>query len=194
MPKSKRKTIIWVIIDRLTKYGHFIALAPPYAVQTLAHVFLDTIFKLYGFPASITSDKDPIFISSFWKEFLSPQGVTLQTSTAYYPQTYGQSEVLNKCLETYLKYFCIDSPADEGSFLSLAEWWYNYSPHSTIQTTPFELLYDYPPSLYLPYIPGDSSIDVVEDIMLVRKFKLQLAKFHLCRDQHVMQAQANSHV
>lgn len=107
LPRSKGKTVIWVIVDCLTKYGHSISLTHPYIAQTLVPIFLDNIFKLHGFPASITSDRDPIFISSFWKEFLIAQVFTLQSYTAYHPQTDGQSEVLNRCLETYLRYFAL---------------------------------------------------------------------------------------
>ncbi|XP_070035135.1 uncharacterized protein [Nicotiana tomentosiformis] len=154
-------------------------------------VFLDTVFKLHLRPLLVIGI--PYSSSSFWKEFLSAQGVTLHTSTAYHPQTDGQSEVLNRCLETYSRYFCTDSPADWGAFLSIAEWWYNSSPHSAIQPSPFELLYGYPPLIHLPYLLGDSFVDVVKDFILVREFKLQLAKFHLCRAQRRMQAQTNSH-
>lgn len=121
------------------------------------------------------------------------QGITLQTSTAYHPQTDDQSEALNRCLETCLRCFCSDSPTDWVAFLSIAEWWYNSTPHSAIHTSPFKLLYSYPPPIHLSYLPGDSFADDVEDIMLVREFKLQLAKFHFCRVQQHMQAQANSH-
>ncbi|XP_019240554.1 PREDICTED: uncharacterized protein LOC109220546 [Nicotiana attenuata] len=193
LPTSKGKSVIWVIVDRLTKYGHFIALAHPYTAQSLVPIFLDHIFKLHGFPATITSDRDPIFISSFWKEFLSAQGVHLHTSTAYHPQTDGETEVLNRCLETYLRCFCSDSPADWCAFLPLAEWWYNSSHHSVIQTSPFELLYGYPPPLHLPYLPGDSPSTDIDSIFLLRDFKLQLAKHHLVRAQQRMQDQANAH-
>ncbi|XP_070007668.1 uncharacterized protein [Nicotiana sylvestris] len=121
LPKSKGKFDIWVIIDRLTKHSHFIVLSHPYTAQSLVPIFLDNIFRHHGFPASITSDRDPIFISTFWKEFLISQSVILQTSTAYHPQTDGQSEILNRCLETYLHCFCIDSPTDWSLFLALAE-------------------------------------------------------------------------
>jgi len=186
LPRSNGKTVIWVIVDRLTKTGHFIALSHPYSAQSLVPIFLDNIFKLHGFPATITSDRDPIFISNFWKAFLNAQGVSLQTSTAYHPQTDGQTEVLNRCLETYLRCFCTDAPADWVSYLALAEWWYNSNPHSAIHSSPFELLYGYPPPLHLSYLPGDSDSDVVEDFMLNRQFKLELAKFHLHRAQQRM--------
>lgn len=107
LPRSKGKTVIWAIVDCLTKYDHFIALNHPYTAHTLVPIFLENIFKLHGFPTSITSDRDPIFISSFWKEFLSTQGITKQTSTPYHPQTDGQSDVLNRCLETYLRCFAL---------------------------------------------------------------------------------------
>nr|XP_033515200.1 uncharacterized protein LOC117279724 [Nicotiana tomentosiformis] len=194
LPKSKGRTIIWVIVDSLTKYGHFIALTHPYSAQSLVPIFLDHIYKLHGFPATITGDRDPIFISSFWQEFMSDHGVALHTSTAYHPQTDGQTEVLNRYLETYLRCLCDDTPYDWSSFLRLAEWWYNSSTHSAIQTSHFKLLYGYPPPLHLPYLPGDSSLDSIEEVALIREFKLQLAKFHLAREQQGMQSQANAHI
>ncbi|XP_075099367.1 uncharacterized protein LOC142176177 [Nicotiana tabacum] len=96
-----------------------------------------------------------------------------KTSTAYYSQTDGQSEVLNCCLETYLRCFCTDSHADWSLFLSLSEWWYNTSPHSAIQTSPFELLYGYPPPLHLPYLLRDSDSLSIDKVALLREFKVQ---------------------
>lgn len=69
LPKSN-KVIIWVIIDRFSKYGHFIALSHPYNAEGLAKEFMDKIYKLHGSPANIVSDRDPIFVSRFWREFL----------------------------------------------------------------------------------------------------------------------------
>lgn len=100
LPSSKGKTVIWVIVDRLTKSSHFISLSHPYSAQSLVPIFLDHVFKLHGFPATITSDRDPIFIKNFWKESLSAQRVTLHTSTTYHPRTASQFEVLNRCLDT----------------------------------------------------------------------------------------------
>ncbi|CAL0319699.1 unnamed protein product [Lupinus luteus] len=92
LPNSCGKQVIFVVVDRLSKAAHFIPLAHPYSASIVAQAFLDNIFKLHGFPDSITSDRDPVFISKFWKDLMAYQGVQLQLSTSYHPQTDGQSE------------------------------------------------------------------------------------------------------
>ena len=64
-PTSKDMNVIWVVVDRLSKYAHFIALAHPYTTTSIAHLFLDHIYKLHGLPNSIISDRDKIFVSKF---------------------------------------------------------------------------------------------------------------------------------
>ena len=91
LPKSQGKEVIWVVIDRLSKYAHFTALAYPYTVEIVAHSFLDNIYKLHGLPKSIVSDREPIFLSSFWQSLFSVLGTDLLLSSAYHPQTDGQS-------------------------------------------------------------------------------------------------------
>lgn len=85
LPKSKGKTTILVVVDRLTKYGHFMALSHPYTTVSMAQTFMDQVFKLHGMPENIVSNRDPIFLSRFWQELFSLQGVTLSTSSAYHP-------------------------------------------------------------------------------------------------------------
>lgn len=105
LPKSKRKSVIWVVVDRLTKYAHFVGLSHPYYATDIARLFMDNIYKLHGIPEDIVSDRDPVFTRKFWQKLLSMMGVNLNTSTAYHPQTDGQTEVVNRCLETYLRCF-----------------------------------------------------------------------------------------
>ncbi|KAK9073457.1 hypothetical protein SSX86_007781 [Deinandra increscens subsp. villosa] len=93
LPSSRGKTAIWVIVDRLSKFAHFVALPRHYTAVSLASLFLREIYKLHGLPKTIISDRDPIFISRFWKELFKQIGTTLHHSSAYHPQTDGQSEL-----------------------------------------------------------------------------------------------------
>lgn len=89
LPKSEEKDTILVVVDRLTKYAHFIALSHPYTAQEDARAFLETIYRLHGLPKGIISDRDRVFTSQVWQDFFRLLGVKLQMSTTYHPQTDG---------------------------------------------------------------------------------------------------------
>jgi hypothetical protein len=72
LPLSQGKSVIFVVVDRLTKYGHFLALAYPFTALTVANLFFEQIFRLHGLPQTIVSDRDKVFTSSFWREFSLP--------------------------------------------------------------------------------------------------------------------------
>lgn len=104
LPMSQGFNVILVVVDRFTKFGHFIHLSHPYAaLVVLAQLFTYHEFKLHGLPRSIMSDRNPIFLSSFWKAFFETQGFALNHNSTYYPQSNGQTEASNKCLEGYLR-------------------------------------------------------------------------------------------
>jgi hypothetical protein len=105
LPKSGNKSVIMVVVDRLSNYAPFCALQHPLTTSTVAQIFMDQVFKLHGMPHSIVSDRDPTFTSNFWQELLKIQHTELHLSTSYHPQTDSQTEVVNKCLETYLRCF-----------------------------------------------------------------------------------------
>lgn len=193
LPMSSGKEVILVIVDRFSKAAHFIGLSHPYTASSVAQAFLDTFYKLHGFPRSIVSDRDAVFVSDFWRELFQLQGCSLNLSTAYHPQSDGQTEVVNRCLETYLRCMTGERPKQWSSWLPLAEYWYNTSYHSSTQTTPFEIVYGQPPPIHLPYVPGESKVQVVAKCLEDREKMLLLLKFHLLRAQHRMKQQADKH-
>jgi hypothetical protein len=123
LPNSCGFSVIIVVIDRLTKYSHFVAQKTDYTSRSVAEAFMSQIVKLHGVPKSIVSDRDKVFTSSFWKNLFKLQGTSLNMSTAYHPQTDGQSEALNKCLEMYLRCFTFQNPKGWYKLLPLAKYW-----------------------------------------------------------------------
>jgi hypothetical protein len=108
LANSGNKLVITVVVDRLSKYSNLCSLQHPFTASIVAQIFMDNIFKLYGMPHSILFDQDPTFTCNFWKELFRLQGTQLHLSIVYHPQTNGQNEVVNKCLETYLQCFSSD--------------------------------------------------------------------------------------
>lgn len=186
LPMSKGKTIIMVVVDRLSKYAHFFPLSHPYSASQVAQVFLDNIYKLHGLPKSIVSDRDRVFLSHFWTSLFKLLKVTLKMSTAYHPQTDGQTEVVNRCLECYLRCMTGENPQAWTDWLPLAEYWYNTNFHSSIQTSPYEVVYGQPPPIDLPYMAGDSPVDVVDRTLQAREKAKEMLQFHLKRAQDRM--------
>ena len=85
LPRSKGKTTIFVVLDRLTKCAHFMALFHTYTAKNVAQLFMDSIYKLYGLLTTIVFDKDAIFTGMLWKELLRLLGIEKCLSTAYHP-------------------------------------------------------------------------------------------------------------
>jgi hypothetical protein len=148
LPKSKGKSVIMVIVDRLTKYTHFCALSHPFKASTFATAFMEIVQKIHGSPKIIVSDRDPIFMGHFWTKLFSCLGTQLAHGSSYHPQSDGQNEIVNTCLEGYLCCSVYDKQTQWLKWLPLEKWWYNTSFHSATKMTPFMALYGYhPPSI-----------------------------------------------
>ncbi|GJU03261.1 ty3-gypsy retrotransposon protein [Tanacetum coccineum] len=157
LPPSNGKTVIWVIVDRLSKFAHFLSLPTNFIAASLASIFLHEIYRLHGLPNSIVTDRDPLFLSRFWKELFAQLGTRLVYSSAYHPQTDGQTEVVNRFLQSYLRSFVCDNRNQWARYLYSVEIWYNTTHHSSIQMTPFEAVYGRTVKAIHDYNPGSST-------------------------------------
>ena len=192
LPMSTGKCTILVVVDRLSKHAHFCALGPHITAPSLVEIFVKEICRLHGIPSSIVSDRDPIFMSAFWKELFKLQGTVLSMSSAYHPQSDGQTEVLNRCLEDYLRSFTAECPTVWVRYLPWAEWSYNTAWHSSIKRTPFEAVYGRPPPSLLDYVSGTSSVASVDEVLTDRTKMLATIKENLLRAQLRMRNQTNA--
>jgi len=130
-----------VIVDRFSKFSHFIALKHPFTALGVAKIFMHQVYHLHGLPSSIILDRDKIFLSTLWQELFKLADVQLKMSSAYHPQTDGQTERVDQCMETFLRCFVHATLVKWFEWLHLAEFWYNSSWHSALDRSPFEALY-----------------------------------------------------
>ncbi|XP_072058202.1 uncharacterized protein [Arachis hypogaea] len=164
--QSHGHSVIMVVVDRLSKFVYFIVLKRDFDSRTVAEAFIGNVVKLHGLPNSIVSDQDHIFISKFWQHLFKLQSTELGMSFAYHPQTDGQSKVVNKALEMYLRCFCFDNPSKWKDLLPWAQFWYNTSFHSSIKMLPYKALYGRDPPSLIRYEVSSQDDQSLQDILL----------------------------
>jgi hypothetical protein len=187
LPEVRGQSVVFVVVDRLSKYAHFITLSHPFSAKRVAEIFVREVARLHGMPRTIVSDRDRIFISEFWSEFFRLQGTQINLSSAYHPETDGQTEVVNRGLEQYLRCFVADRPKDWVKFLPWAEWSYNTAHHSSIGMTPFEAVYGRTPPVLRAYDRLAATDRTELDLELAdRDETLRRLKTHLATAQNRM--------
>jgi len=149
LPTSNGKNALWVIIDCLTKMGHFVACQDAMNPKDLADHFLRQVIRPHGLPSSIVSDRGSLFTSDFWKRVTEALGISRNLSTAFHPQTDGQTERANATLKQYLRAYCNYQQDDWERLLPIAEFCYNNTQTGTTRITPFFANYGYHPR-FLP--------------------------------------------
>lgn len=192
LPRSNGVDTVLVVVDRLSKYAHFIGIKHPYTAQSVAQVFIREVVRHHGFPSTIVSDRDRVFLSIFWRELFKSQGSSLHRSTAYHPQSDGQTEVVNKTMETFLRCFINGRPNAWAQWLPWLEFWYNTSFQVSINCSPFKVVYGREPPTLLRYEKGSTCVATLEEQLLERDAVLDDVKAYLFKAQQRMQKYANA--
>ena len=142
LPRSRSgNDAIVVFVDKLTKMVHYVATTTTVSAPKLATLFMREVVRLHGVPESILSDRDPRFTAHFWREFWKQLGTTLKMSTAYHPQTDGQTERANRTLEEMLRSVVNFKQTDWDEHLATAELAINNAKQASTGFTPFRLNY-----------------------------------------------------
>ena len=154
LPKSREPLTgatydsILVTTDKLTKFAHFIPYKESSNATELAYIFMKEIVSKHGLPTQIISDRDKLFTSKFWTSLVGLLGAKQKMSTAYHPQTDGQTERLNQTLEQYLRCYINYEQNDWVKHLPMAQFAYNSSDNEAMKMSPFYANYGYNPTAH----------------------------------------------
>jgi transposase InsO family protein len=154
---------ILVIVDRFTKYALFIPFRKDYTAVQLAHVLKDRLIRHYGIPKSIISDRDKLFTSNYWATLMAEIGTQRKLSTAYHPETDGQTERTNRTMKTYLKIYSNNAQNNWLSLLAMAQLSYNNKLSEATGTTPYFANHGTHPNLFERTLPGPKAEAAVKD-------------------------------
>jgi len=184
LPRTPRgHDMIWVIVDRLTKSAHFLPVRETAPMENFATLYIKEVVSKHGVPLSIVSDRDAHFVSKFWKSFQREFGTQVRLSTAYHPQTDGQSERTIQTLEDMLRACVMDYGGSWDKHLPLIEFAYNNSYHASIGMPPYEMLYGRKcrtPSCWLEpgekQFAGPELVQLTADKVNVAKEALRVAR------------------
>lgn len=173
LPTSKDPTTnvaydaILVVVDRFTKYAEYIPFRKDYNAVQLANVIHDRIIRHHGIPKSITSDRDKLFTSNFWTTLLAAIGTKRKLSTAYHPETDGQTERTNRTMKTYLRIYANDRQNNWVQLLPMAQMAYNNKTSESTGQTPFYANHGRHPNLFtrtLPSIKTEAATATAEEL------------------------------
>ena len=154
LPRTRNgKDSIFVVVDHFSKMAHFIPCHKIDDASHVANIFCREILRLHGVPKTIVSDRDVKFLSYFWKTLCAKLGIKLLFSTAYHPQTDGQTEVTNRTLSALLRVLVKKNIKEWEECLPIAEYAYKRARHLTIDKSPFEVVYGFNPLSPLDILP-----------------------------------------
>ena len=174
LPESDGYTAVAVFVDRMTKMVHFAPCTKEITAPEYARLFVDYVFWLHGLPEVIISDRDPRFTSKFWRSLFDILGTDLRFSTAFHPQTDGQSERMIQTLENFLRPYVARHPSAWARHLPLAEFAANNAVNVATGYTPFFLNSGDHPILPTQLLCGGASTSVEAVQTMVERMKTVL--------------------
>jgi hypothetical protein len=185
LPPSKNRGSVWdailVIVDRYSKMALYIPAEKTWKAEALADAFIERVISRFGTPKGIVSDRGSLFISRMWGEICMAIKLKRRLSTAFHPQTDGQTERQNQTLETYLRIFANDAQDNWAALLPLAEFAYNNSIHSATGMTPFSAVYsDWQPRVSWEHPGLDEAIEANKS-KKIRGLQERLERFRVAR-------------
>jgi len=142
LPKiGKLHDLIMVVVDKLTKFAHFIPLKTTHKAVDVADIFMKEVAQLHGIPKTIVSDRDPKFTLNFWKELFKGFRTNLNFSMTYHPEFDGQTKRENRVIEDIMRMYVMDKPSKWEYYLHLVEFAYNNGYQASLKIRTFEAIY-----------------------------------------------------
>ena len=177
LPETTRgHTSIFVVVDRLSKMTHFIPMKDTSTAEDIAQLCIDQVVRYHGCPRDIVSDRDARFTGRFWTYFCQRLAIDSKKSTAFHPQSDGQSERVNRVLQDVLRHYVSPLQDDWDQHLTAAEFAVNNAYHESIKTTPFYLNYGQnpltPANLQIPKVDNPRAMELTSTL----QGRLKLAK------------------
>lgn len=178
LPRSKDSVtsheydMILVMVDRLTKYVHFIPANETHTAEQLGYLILDRLVRYHGFPKIYITDRDKLFTSNYWNTLTGALGIKHKLSTSYHPQTDGQTERANQTLEQYLRHYVNYAQTNWASLLPMAQLALNNQQSDTTKTTPFFANFGKHPHLFgeqLEHPQAEKAMIASEDLKKVHE-------------------------
>jgi hypothetical protein len=185
LSRVRGKSAILTVVDRFSKYYHFIPLAHPYSAESVAQAFFAEIVRLHGVPQYMVSDRDAVFTSTFWRELMWLMGTKLHITLAFHPQSDGQSESANRIIVMYLRCLTDYQPRQWLQWLPWAEYVFNTAYQSSLRDTPFKVVYGRDPPSIRSYEPGETRVAAVARTMEEREEFLANVRHRLEQTQAV---------
>ena len=195
LTESNHDTIM-VFVDRLSKMTHLVATNLSVDALGCAQIFRDNVYRLHGMPKEIICDRDPRFRSAFTQSLANMLGTKIKMSTAFHPQTDGQTERMNRVVEDCLRHYVMPNQSNWDQLLAVVEFAINSSWQASIDMSPFKCVYGYTPKTPLTVDlppPGEEKVPAAVDFAKQMQGLLRLAKRRLEAAQHRQKAYADQH-